>query len=298
MLYDTLIQPFADYGFMKRALVACICMAVSGAPLGVFLVLRRMSLMSEATSHAVLPGAALAFLLTGLSLWPMTLGGLLAGLTVALLAGVVTHVTDLKEDASFTAAYITSLALGVLLISIKGSAVDVLHILFGNVLAVDGQSLLLVGGAATISLLVMALIYRPMIMECADPGFLRGQGVRSTFYHHLFLVMVVMNLVASFQVLGTLMAVGMMILPAIAARFWTRSIDAMIGLSMIFGIASSMTGLLLSYHYALPSGPAIVLTASAWFLVSMIFGVSGGLLVRFFPRRHFHIEGSACALSD
>ncbi|MEQ1789952.1 MAG: metal ABC transporter permease [Rickettsiales bacterium] len=288
--YDTILLPFIDYGFMRRALAACIIMAASGAPLGVFLVLRRMTLMSEATSHAILPGAAIAFLISGAALWPMTIGGLIAGLTVALIAGVITRITSLKEDASFTAAYLASLAFGVLIISMKGSAVDLLHILFGNVLAVDSDSLFLVGSVASVSLLTMAIIYRPLIIECFDSSFLKAQGKSGAIYHQLFLILVVLNMVASFQVLGTLMAVGIIILPAIATRFWTNKIDIAIALAMFFGAISSAIGLLLSYHFSLPSGPAIVLTASAWYIISVFIGSSGGILTRFYPRKHFHLE--------
>ena len=138
-LYSYILDPFVSYGFMRRALTACTALSVGGAPLGVFLVLRRMALVGDAMSHAILPGASLAFLFFGLSLWPMTLGGLLAGLLVALAAGIVTRFTQLKEDASFTGAYLLSLALGVLVISIKGSTIDLMHVLFGNVLAVDNH---------------------------------------------------------------------------------------------------------------------------------------------------------------
>lgn len=288
MIYETVIQPFVDYGFMRRALAACITVAVSSAPLGVFLVLRRMTLMGDAASHAILPGAALAFMFSGIALWPMTAGGLIAGLLMALVAGIVTHITTLREDASFTAAYLTSLAIGVMIISVKGSSVDLMHVLFGNVLAVDAGSLRLINGIATISLLTLAFIYRPLIMECFDPGFLKVQQGRGAIYHHLFLILVVLNLVASFQALGTLMAVGIMVLPAIATKFWTKSIDTAIALSILFGAVASLIGLLLSYHYSLPSGPAIVLTASAWYAVSVCVGSAGGILVRFFPRKHFH----------
>jgi zinc/manganese transport system permease protein len=289
-LYDTLLLPFVDYSFMRRALAACVIMAVSGAPIGVFLLLRRMTLMSEATSHAILPGAAIAFLISGLSLWQMTLGGLIAGLAVALIAGIITRITTIKEDASFTAAYLASLAFGVLIISIKGSTVDLLHILFGNVLAVDGDSLLLVSSVATISLLSMATIYRPLIIECFDNNFLKVQGSKGTIYHQIFLVLVVLNLVASFQVLGTLMAVGIVVLPAISTRFWTKSLDMMIALAIIFGVLSSIIGLLISYHYSLPSGSSIVLVASAWYLISVFIGKADGVLMRFYPRQHFHLE--------
>src|ERR1700722_3024575 len=114
-LYEYALQPFIDYGFMRRALTACAAPAVGGAPLGVFLVLRRMALAGDAMSHAILPGVSLAFLVFGLSLWPMTIGGLLAGLLVALAAGAITRLTQLKEDASLTGTYMLSLAAGVLI---------------------------------------------------------------------------------------------------------------------------------------------------------------------------------------
>lgn len=288
MIYEAIIQPVADYGFMRRGLAACVTMAVSSGPLGVFLVMRRMSLMGDATAHAILPGVAVAFLLCGVALWPMALGGLIAGLLMAIFAAVITRMTNLREDASFTASYLTSLAIGVMIISVKGSSVDLLHLLFGNVLAVDSDSLKLINTIASVSLLSLAIIYRPLIMECFDSAFMKVQHGCGAIYHHLFMILVVLNLVASFQALGTLMAVGLMVLPAISTRFWTKSIDDAIGLSIIFGVASSVIGLLLSYHFSLPSGPAIVLTASAWYILSVFIGFSGGIITRFFPRKHFH----------
>lgn len=288
IIYHAVIEPFVNYGFMRRALAACISVAASSTPLGVFLVMRRMTLMGDAVAHAILPGVALAFIFSGLALWPMTLGGLIAGLVMVLIAGIITHITTLKEDASFTASYLTALAAGVMIISVQGSTVDLLHVLFGNVLAVDKHSLKLINVIASVSLLTLAVIYRPLIMECFDPGFLKVQQEKGAVYHYIFLILVVLNLVAAFQTLGTLMAVGVMVLPAIATRFWTKSIDVAVGLSILFGILASVFGLLLSYNYNLPSGPAIVLVASVWYIVSIFIGSSGGILIRFFPRKHFH----------
>ena len=143
---EFLYTPFADYGFMRRALVACAALSVGGAPLGVFLVLRRMTLAGDAMAHAILPGVSVAFLLFGLALLPMTIGGLIAGLVVALSAGAITRLTKLKEDASFTGAYLLSLAAGVLIISTTGSSIDLMHVLFGNILAVDNESLFVLAG--------------------------------------------------------------------------------------------------------------------------------------------------------
>jgi zinc/manganese transport system permease protein len=287
ILYEYAFQPFADYGFMRRALAACAALAVGGAPLGVFLVLRRMTLVGDAMSHAILPGVSLAFLLFGLSLWPMTLGGMLAGLLVALAAGAITRLTQLKEDASFTGIATVSLAAGVLLISVHGSPIDLMHVLFGNVLAVDRQSLLLVTGIASFSTLMLAVLYRGLVIECFDPGFMRAVRGRGSIMHQLFLMLLVLNLVAAFQAIGTMMALGIMVLPAIAARFWTKNIDMAIAASIGIAFCSAYAGLLFSYHYNLPSGPAIVLTSGMLYLFSVLFGWHGSIAARFFSRKHF-----------
>jgi zinc/manganese transport system permease protein len=206
--YDLALGPFAEFGFMRRALVGCLALALAGGPIGTFLVLRRMSLIGDALSHAVLPGAALGFILGGLSLPAMSLGGAGAGLVVALLSGVVTRLTPLREDASFAAFYLISLALGVLLVSAHGSNIDLLHLLFGSILAIDDTALLLIGAVASVSLFALAVIWRPLVVECFDPGFLRAVGGRGGLVHTIFLALVVLNLVAAFQALGTLMAVA------------------------------------------------------------------------------------------
>lgn len=285
-LWDLLFQPFAEFSFMRRALVACFALALGCGPVGVLLMLRRMSLIGDAMSHAVLPGAAIGFLIAGLNIWAMGLGGLIAGLSVALLSGLVTRTTALREDASFAGFYLISLSLGVLIVSTKGSNVDLLHVLFGTILAVDDAALLTVASIATLSLSVLALIYRPLIVECFDPGFLRAVGGGGSVYHVLFLVLVVVNLVAGFQALGTLMAVGLMMLPAAASRFWAGQVWTMSAVAIAIAMLSGWIGLLVSYHTDLPSGPAIVITAGVFYAGSIIAGPVGGVVHRFIPRRH------------
>ena len=214
MIYDALIAPFTEFEFMRRALAAVIALSLGGAPIGVFLMLRRMSLVGDAMAHAILPGAAIGFLLSGLNLFAMTAGGLIAGFTVAILAGVVARTTELKEDASLATFYLASLALGVTIVSIKGTNIDLLHVLFGNILAMDDPTLLVVAFNATITLVVLAVIYRPLVIESVDPVFLRTVSRAGAPAHLAFLALVVVNLVNGFQALGTLLAVGLMILPA------------------------------------------------------------------------------------
>jgi zinc/manganese transport system permease protein len=286
MMYDLLIAPFAEFEFMRRAVVGAAAIALGGGPMGVFLMLRRMSLTGDAMSHAILPGAAIGYLVAGLSLPAMTLGGLAAGVVVAMLAGLVSRVTALKEDASLAAFYLLSLALGVTIVSLKGSNVDLLHVLFGTVLALDDAALLLLAAIATITLAALALLYRPLVLECVDPVFLRSVSRAGTPVHLVFLGLVVLNLVGGFQALGTLLAVGLMMLPAAAARFWSADITVMTLIATTIGIVSGASGLLLSFHAELPAGPAIVLTAGAAYFASLALGREGGLVWLAWPGRH------------
>ena len=288
MLYDLFIGPFAEFDFMRRALVGLVALYVSGAPIGVFLMLRRMSLTGDAMAHAILPGAAIGYLVAGFSLPAMTLGGLAAGMAVALAAGAVARLTVIKEDASLAAFYLISLALGVTIISLRGSAVDLFHVLFGNVLALDNDVLLLLASVATVTLSLLALAYRPLVMECVDPGFLRSVSRSGGPVHLAFLSLVVLNLVAGFHALGTLLAVGLMMLPAAAARFWTADITRLILLASGFGVVAGYAGLVVSYAAGanLPAGPAVILAAGALYLGSLLFGAQGGLARRLLPRAH------------
>lgn len=284
-LYDVLIAPFADYAFMRRGLAGSVALSLGAAPVGVFLMLRRMSLAGDAMAHAILPGAAIGFFLFGLSLVPMTVGALIAGLMVALLAGLVSRSTVLQEDASLAAFYLISLALGVLVISLKGSAVDLMHVLFGTVLALDDPALLLLAGTATVTVFALAILFRALAAECVDAVFLsvvRGPG---TAVHLIFLALVVLNLVAGFQALGTLLAVGIMMLPAAAARFWARRLNGLVAVAVVIALGASIAGLIVSYHWSVASGPAIALAAGAAYVASVLVGPVSGAVWRLLPRR-------------
>ncbi|ACB93836.1 metal ABC transporter permease [Beijerinckia indica] len=284
--FSLFIAPFADYGFMRRALVASVALGLGSGPVGVLLMLRRMSLVGDAMSHAVLPGAAIGFLIAGgLSLPAMGLGGLIAGLSVALLSGLVSRTTALREDASFASFYLTSLALGVLIVSLRGSNIDLLHVLFGTILAIDATALYLVGSIASFTLITLAIVYRPLVAECFDPGFMRSVSGMGSFYHLLFLFLVVLNLVAGFQALGTLMSVGMMMLPAAVAQLWARSLPAMIAIAASMAAFSGFVGLIISYHLGFASGPTIILTSGFIYGLSLLLGPEGAVR-RYLPSLH------------
>lgn len=284
--YHFFLAPFVEFAFMQRALVGAVILSLGSCPIGVFLMLRRMSLSGDAIAHAILPGAAAGFLVSGLALLPMTLGGLIAGLLVALAAGAISRLTIQREDASLAALYLISLALGVLLVSLRGSSVDLMHILFGTVLALNDDALLLIAGIASVTLVALAVIWRALVAECMDPMFLRTVSKAGPASHFIFLMLVVLNLVGGFQALGTLLAVGLMMLPAATARFWVRGLEPMCALAFALGAIASYFGLLLSYHLSVASGPAIILTSGIFYIASLVVSPRGLLSAR--RRTHTH----------
>ncbi len=275
LMHDLFFAPFA-LGFMRRALIGCLALSVAAPPLGVFLVLRRMSLMSDVMQHGVLPGIALGAAFAGLSVWAMGLGGVAAGLLVALLAGFLSRTKGAREDSQLAGVYLIALALGVALISAQ-RGIDLTHVLFGSVLAVDDPALYAMAGVATITLPALALIWRPLILESLDPGFMAATGGKGGLWHLIFLALVVLCVVAGFVALGTLMSVGLMMLPAIGSRHWSASLQGQITASVVLAAISSVVGLLLSYHTDIPTGPAIVLTAGALWMLGLLCGPHASL---------------------
>jgi zinc/manganese transport system permease protein len=265
-----LIGPFETFGFMRIALVACLALALSNGPVGTLLLMRREGLQGDVLSHAVMPGAALGFLYAGYSLAALTLGGLITGLAVAGLASFTARSRLQRQDSPLIAFYLVSLSFGVLVVAARGSQADLMHVLFGTVLAVDVKALVLIASISSVTMLLVAALYRPLAVESFDPAFLRAVGGGGSEFRAIFVALVVLNLVANFQAFGTLLAIGPMLLPAAAARCWTRKVWPMVGLAAVFGIAASLAGLLISYYAKLPSGPTIVMGGGAIYGVSLL----------------------------
>ncbi|WP_159998020.1 metal ABC transporter permease, partial [Roseomonas sp. 18066] len=207
-------------------------------------------------------------------------------LGVALGAGAISRATGGREDAALAALYLVALALGVTLISTRAGSVELSHLLFGSVLGVDDPALFMMAGIASVTLVVLAFAWRPLVLECFDPGFAAAARARGGLWHMVFLGLLVLNVLAAFQALGTLMAVGLMMLPAVAARYWARSVGGLAYVAAAVALVSSYLGLLLSYHVDLPSGPAIVLVAGGFWVFSVACGPVDGLLFRFVRRGH------------
>jgi zinc/manganese transport system permease protein len=287
MLSQFFVAPFVEPSF-RHALAAIVALSLSAGPIGVFLMLRRMSLVGDAMAHAILPGVAIGFLAAGLNVFAMTLGGLVAGLFIALAAGAVSRATKLQEDASLAVFLLVSLALGVVIVTIKGIDVDqIMTFLFGETAAkMTAEKLFVIAGNSTISLIGLALIYRPLVLGCVDPGFLRSVSRSDGIAHLTFLALLVLNLINAFHALGTLLGVGIIIVPAATARFWTRDISMMIGLAIAGALVSGWAGVLFAFHAGIPTGPAVTLAAGILYAGSVVFGRVGGLVWQAFPGRH------------
>lgn len=287
MLSQLLLDPLREES-VRHSLAAVLALALSAGPVGVFLMLRRMSLVGDAMAHAILPGVAIGFLVAGLNVFAMTFGGLIAGLVIALLAGAVSRTTELQEDASLAVFLLVSLALGVVIVTANGMNIDrLMEFLFGETAAkMNTDKLLVIAGNATASILALALIYRPLVLDCVDPGFLRAVSRAGGIAHLIFLALLVLNLISGFHALGTLLGVGIVIIPAATARFWTRDITVMILLAVASGVVSGFVGLLLSFHLGIPSGPAVTLVAGVIYFGSILFGRVGGVVWRAFPGQH------------
>lgn len=265
-----------EYDFMVRAIIATMVLSFSVAPVGAFLVLRRLSLAGEAMAHAIVPGIVIAFVISGLSVISMIVGGLTAGIAVAALSSLVARMTIIREDASLASLYLIALALGIFILSAAGSAVPLKSFLFGSILGIDDETLILIGSTATITLVSFAFILRPLIINTIDPVFYESQTRRSEIVPQWFMFLVVLNLLGAFKALGTLMAVGLMILPATAARYWVSTITSYLVLTFVFALVSCWAGLIISFYLPeVPSGPAIVIVAGIIFFLSMIFSPQG-----------------------
>jgi zinc/manganese transport system permease protein len=275
---EGLVQPFVEFGFMRRALAAALIVAVASAPLGVFLMQRRMSLVAESLVQGAMPGVAFALVFSGAGALAMTIGGFVSALVVAWGAALISRLTPQREDASLAAVHLIFFAAGASVIALTGNSSDVDAILFGRVLAIDVEALLVLASLASISVIVLALIYRPLVIDSFDPHFITTVGGSGVPVYFVFLGIVCAQLVAGIQAIGLLLMVGIMMLPATAARFWVTGLDAMIGVATVIALLSSYLGLIVSFYFDLPSGPAVICAAGLFYLTSAVAGPRNSML--------------------
>jgi manganese/iron transport system permease protein len=273
-IMDWLLTPLS-YAFLQRGLLAALMVGVLCSILGCYIVLRSMAFLGDAMAHAVLPGVGVAYLL-GRSL---TLGALAAALVVALGVGLFSRRGKIKEDTAIGVLFAAALSLGVVMISsIRTYAVDLSHILFGNVLGVSRLDLWLTAGLGAVILILIFVFYRPFLVISFDPVLAATLRMRVGLYNNLLLVLLALTIVISMQTVGVGLVAAMLVTPAATAFLLVRRLPAMMALSGLIGGFSSLIGLFASYHLNVASGAAIVLTTTAFFLLAFLFAPQRGLV--------------------
>ncbi len=264
-----IINIYSQNPFLLRALVACITISLSCPILGFFMIVRRMSLMGDAISHAILPGVAIGYLIAGMSTIAMTIGGIIAGLIVTISAKLI--VTDrITIDNALACFYFMAIALGVLIISHSGTNLDLIHILFGSILAIDNASMLLLATVVSFSLIILSIIIRALVLDTFDENILKMMRIKSIPVQSIFLLLLVLNLVIQFQVIGTVLVIGLMIIPASTAMLITRNLNYIIFYSILISIVSSWLGITISYFINVTTGPCIVLLCGLFYCFTLI----------------------------
>ncbi len=271
-----LAAPLA-YGFMQRGMLVAVLVGVACSVVGCYVVLRSMAFIGDAMAHSILPGVAVAYLLKG----SLLVGGLVAAIAVALGIGFFSRQGRLKEDSAIGILFAAAFSLGVILISsIRTYALDLSHILFGNVLGVGVVDLLLTAGLVVLVLLVVFLLYKELLVVSFDPVLAATLRLPAERLRIVLLVLLAVTVVISLQSVGIGLVASMLVTPGATAYLLTRRLPRMIGLSAVFGALSGVIGLYASYYLDVVSGAAIVLTATVFFLLAFLFAPQRGLLWR------------------
>jgi len=274
-MLNWLLAPFT-YEFMQRGFIASVIIGIICSIVGCYVVIRSMAFMGDAMAHAILPGVAIAYILNG----SLTLGALIASIVVALGIGQLSkHGSRLKEDTAIGILFSAFLALGILIISsIRTYAVDLSHILFGNILGVSRNDLIFTGATGFLILLFIFIFYKEFMIISFDQVFARAVKIPVEFYRNLMLVLMALTIVASIQTVGVVMIAAMLVTPAASAFLLSKRLPAMMGISCLIGVLSSVIGLYISFYANVASGAAIVLTATVIFLIIFLFSPGRGVI--------------------
>ena len=273
-LLELLLAPLA-YSFMQRSLLACLIVGVICSVVGCYVVLRGMAFMGDALAHAILPGVAIAYVLKG----DMLVGALGAAIIAALVIGAFSRHGQVKEDTAIGIVFAAALALGIALMStIKNYSIDLTHVLFGNVLGVSENDLILTGGLAAFVLLVVVLLYKEFLVVSFDPVLAATLRLPITHLRNLMLVLLALTVVVSLQTVGVGLVAAMLVTPAATASLLTKRLPSMMVVAAVIGAVSSLTGLYLSYYVNVASGAAVVLVCTLCFVVAYLLAPGRGLL--------------------
>lgn len=258
------IDGLLNFHFLQNALITALVIGIVGGAVGCFIILRGMSLMGDAISHAVLPGVAISFIL-GINFF---IGAIVFGLLASTIITYIKSNSIIKSDTAIGITFSSFLALGIILIGIANSSTDLFHILFGNILAVQDLDMWITIAVALLVLTTITIFFRPLLLTSFDPILAKSIGVKVTFYHYLLMVILTLVAVTAMQSVGTILIVALLITPAATAYLYANSLKTMILLSSGFGALASVLGLFIGYSFNIAAGSSIVLTSALLFLIS------------------------------
>ena len=293
ILLQWLWEPL-QYGFMARGLLAALMVGIVCSILGTYVILQGMAFLGDALSHAILPGVVFAYLLG----WPLAVGALIVGIATALGIGALSQRGEIREDTAIGIVFAGSFALGIAMLStVQSYAVDLAHILFGNVLAVSVNELWITLGLSSFVLLMVILFYKELLVITFDPTLAAVLRLPARFLRYLLLVLIAVTIVTALQTVGIALVLAMLVTPAATAQLLTRRLPTMMVTAAIVGALANCTGLYLSYYVNIASGPAMVLVATAFFGLAFLFAPGRGLLTqRFYGQPHLTVAPSAAAI--
>lgn len=263
-MFSEFIDGLLNFHFLQNALITALVVGIVGGAVGCFIILRGMSLMGDAISHAVLPGVAISFIL-GINFF---IGAIVFGLLASTIITYIKSNSIIKSDTAIGITFSSFLALGIILIGIANSSTDLFHILFGNILAVQDLDMWITIAVALLVLTTITIFFRPLLLTSFDPILAKSIGVKVTFYHYLLMVILTLVAVTAMQSVGTILIVALLITPAATAYLYANSLKTMILLSSGFGALASVLGLFIGYSFNIAAGSSIVLTSALLFLVS------------------------------
>ncbi|AVQ34221.1 metal ABC transporter permease [Staphylococcus muscae] len=260
------VQHLFEYQFLSRAMLTAILVGIVCGVVGCIIILRGLSLMGDAMSHAVLPGVALSFLFN----IPMFFGALITGMLSSVLIGYISDRSKTKKDAAIGITFTAFLASGIILISVIHSATDLYHILFGNILAITQSAFYTTLFVSIIVVSLIVILYRPLKVSTLDPVFSRMSGLNTTMLHYFVMLLLALVIVASVQTVGVILVVALLVTPASTAYLITNKLSTMMMTSCLFSVISATVGIYLSFIFNLPSGAVIVLIATLLYVATFI----------------------------
>lgn len=261
------VEHLFTYQFLNRALITSIIVGIVCGTVGSLIVLRGLSLMGDAMSHAVLPGVALSFLF-GV---PMFVGALITGMIASIFIGYITSSSKTKPDAAIGISFTAFLASGIIIISLINTTTDLYHILFGNLLAITNSAFLTTIVIGSIVLILIIIFYRPLMISTFDPTFSRMSGLNTTLLHYFVMLLLSLVTVASIQTVGIILVVALLITPASTAFLISKKLYSMMIIASLISVISSIVGLYYSYIYNIPSGATIVLCTFVIYIITLFF---------------------------